>query len=83
MRGAAVKSVLISDDEAEMVDRVVSQLVKTYPAEGDALAYYYLVTREYGQIAKHMRHHGHMVDRRRVPELIRAAKLWTDGRLKY
>lgn len=67
----------IGDDDALMVDRAVAELCVARPAEGDALARYYLGGKEtYRGLGKKMGKH-HAI----VAQLVDGGKMWVEGRL--
>lgn len=67
----------ISDDEALIIDRAVSELRSFRALEGEALARYYLNPTTYRELGKAMGKH-HQV----VAQLVDSGKMWVEGRIR-
>ena len=72
--GTTVPSALISDEEAEMVDRAVAKLLCRHPQMGKVVALYYLSGCNVSWVAKAMG-----IYRQKANELLQSGTAWLDG----
>ena len=66
----------ITDDEALQIDAAIAILCKTRPAEGDALAQYYLSKDSYRALARKMKKHP-----KAVSDLVNGGRMFIEGYL--
>jgi len=66
----------IADRVAQAVDRAVAELIQARPAEGEALARYYLNRETYRSLARKLKRR-HQI----VAHQVDAGRMWVEGRL--
>lgn len=83
LRGNSLPEPNISDTEGLQVDRAVCGLLDAHPAEGEAVALYFLVTPSYRGVGKLLRdEHGRPVHHRVVGDMVRGGLMWIDATLR-
>jgi hypothetical protein len=76
MAGSKTPEPCITDAEGMLIDRIVAELIKRHPQEGEAVAIYHLNAGSFRRLGK-LTH----VDDKTAARRYQAGTMWIDGRL--